>query len=78
MEFPWFLGGEDCSNEGAKRERRVRDSRLAIVEVGGAGPERGQLGRRGRCGVIQFKQIFSNNKRKVLYEVNGKVKFEGD
>ena len=26
----------------------------------------------------QFKQIFSNNKRKVLFEVSGRVKFEGE
>ena len=26
----------------------------------------------------QFKQIFSNNKRKVLFEINGRLKFEGE
>lgn len=28
--------------------------------------------------VTQFKQIFSNNKRKVLYEITGRVRFEGE
>lgn len=28
--------------------------------------------------MTQFKQIFSNKKRKVLYEITGKLTFEGD
>ena len=30
---------------------------------------------RGKHGVKQFKQVFSNNKRKILYEITGSVKF---
>lgn len=37
-----------------------------------------QSGRRGKVGFIQFKRIFSNNKRKVLYEITGKIDFEGE
>jgi len=28
--------------------------------------------------ITEFKQIFSNNKRKVLYEITGNLKFEGE
>ena len=27
---------------------------------------------------MQFKRIFSNNKRKVLYEISGDISFEGE
>jgi hypothetical protein len=37
-----------------------------------------QSRRRGKPAVIQFKRIFSNNKRKVLYEISGKIDFEGE
>jgi hypothetical protein len=40
--------------------------------------ERSQSGGRGRRGYSQLKQIFSNGKRKLLYEISGKIKFEGD
>lgn len=26
----------------------------------------------------EFKQIYSNNKKKILYDLSGEIKFEGD
>ena len=40
--------------------------------------ERGRSVGRGIFGLTKFKQIFSNNKRKVLYEITGKISFEGE
>jgi hypothetical protein len=38
----------------------------------------GDPGRRSTLGPTQFQRIFANNKRKVLYEITGTLKFEGD
>lgn len=42
------------------------------------GVDLGGFGGRGRSGLTQFKRIFSNNKRKIMYELTGKIKFEGE
>lgn len=46
--------------------------------TGAVGVEGGEAVGRSKCEMIKFKQIFSNNKRKVLYELTGKVIFEGE
>lgn len=48
---------------------------MDLATAGAFSVEGGEIGRRRKCGMIQFKQIFSNNKRKVLYEITGKVTF---
>ena len=50
--------------------------------AGGGGRRSGAAGGeplgRGRCGDTQLKQIFANQKKKVLFELTGKMVFEGD
>lgn len=51
---------------------------MAWVGEGWLGGEGGGLIGRGRNGETQLKQIFANSKRKVLFELTGKVVFEGE
>ena len=48
---------------------------MDLAATGAFSVEGGKIGRRCKYAMIQFKQIFSNNKRKVLYEITGKVTF---
>ena len=78
MEQFGLLGGAFSPHEGTQRKRGVGDPRVALLAWQCVGAEGGESRRRGTSALSQFKQIFSNNKRKVLFEVSGRVKFEGE
>jgi len=51
---------------------------MANLKPNRTSPNISRVGRRSTFVTIQFKRIFSNNKRKILYEISGKVNFEGE
>lgn len=67
VELPWLLGGTQRPHEGTQRWRRGSRTLVAIIPRDYPIAKGGLSGRRGRHFSMQFKQIFSNNKRKVLY-----------
>ncbi len=78
MEHPGQLVVAHSPHEGAQRSSR--GGTPSVADRPGVRPaaEGSQSGRRGTRGHSQLKQIFSNGKRKLLYEISGKIKFEGE
>lgn len=75
MERSRLLVGTQHFDERTERECGGIDQDVDLAAAGAFGAEGGEIGRRRKCAMTQFKQIFSNNKRKVLYEITGKVAF---
>ena len=78
MEQFGLLVGTFRPHEGTKRKRRIGHRRVAVLSLLSPQAQGGESRRRGTSAMSQFKQIFSNNKRKVLFEITGRVTFEGE
>ena len=78
LEHLRYLGIEININERVKSIIKRIHKKMAIVERMRHDSWISRIIRWGNYGITKFKRIFSNNKKKLLYDISGKIKFEGD